>query len=165
MHRRYNLDVFSRLIEKLNEKIDDVGIGCDVIVGFPGETEKHFENTFNFINSLKVSYLHVFSYSERRDTLAVILDGKVEIKDRKLRSQLLRNLSNKKKFDFYLKHIGKTRDVLFESAKNGSIEGWTTNYIRVKTEYNKDFENNILPVKLLEANGTKYVSGIVENKK
>ena len=165
MRRRYNLDTFSRLIENLNSKIDDVGIGCDVIVGFPGETEKHFENTFNFINSLKVSYLHVFSYSERRDTLAVILDGKVEIKDRKLRSQLLRNLSNKKKFDFYLKHIGKTRDVLFESAKNGSIEGWTTNYIRVKTEYNKDFENNILPVKLLEANGTKYVSGIVENKK
>jgi threonylcarbamoyladenosine tRNA methylthiotransferase MtaB len=163
MRRRYNLEFFGNLIQKLNDKISDAGIGCDVIVGFPGETEKHFENTFNFINSLNVSYLHVFSYSERRDTPASLMDGKVEIKDRKLRSQLLRNLSNKKKFEFYSKHLGKTENVLFESVKNGSIEGWTTNYIRVSVSANKDFENKILPVKLLETNGTKYIRGRAEN--
>jgi threonylcarbamoyladenosine tRNA methylthiotransferase MtaB len=163
MRRRYNLDYFSDLIHKLNEKIADVGIGIDVIVGFPGESEKHFENTFNFINSLKISYLHVFNYSERKNTQAVEMNGKVDVKERKLRSQILRNLSNKKKFDFYLKHTGKTHDVLFESGKNDAIEGWTTNYIRVKTKYEKDFENNILPVKLMEANGIKYISGIVDN--
>jgi threonylcarbamoyladenosine tRNA methylthiotransferase MtaB len=163
MRRRYNLEFFGNLIQKLNDKISDVGIGCDVIVGFPGETEKHFENTFNFINSLNVSYLHVFSYSERRDTPASLMEGKVEIKDRKLRSQLLRNLSNKKKFEFYSKHIGKTENILFESVKNGSIEGWTTNYIRVRVSENKDFENKILPVKLLEINGIKYIRGRAEN--
>ncbi|MCX6165431.1 MAG: tRNA (N(6)-L-threonylcarbamoyladenosine(37)-C(2))-methylthiotransferase MtaB [Ignavibacteriae bacterium] len=162
MRRRYNPEFFGNLIQKLNEKINDAGIGIDVIVGFPGEKEKHFENTFNFINSLNVSYLHVFNYSERRDTQATEMDEKVDVKDRKLRSQVLRNLSNKKKFEFYLKHIDKTQDVLFESAKNGSIEGWTPNYIRVKVKYQKEFENNILPVRLKEANGVKYISGTVD---
>lgn len=164
MRRRYNPEFFSNLIQKLNEKINDVGIGIDVIVGFPGEKEKHFENTFNFINSLNVSYLHVFNYSERKDTPATEMDEKVDVKDRKLRSQVLRNLSNKKKFEFYLKHIDKKQDVLFESAKSESIEGWTSNYIRVKVKYQKEFENNILPVRLNEANGVKYISGTVENK-
>jgi len=165
MRRRYNLEFFGNLIQKINEKIDDAGIGIDVIVGFPGESEKHFENTFNFINSLKISYLHVFNYSQRRNTLASEMDGKVDIKERKLRSEVLRNLSNKKKYDFYLKHIGITQEVLFESKKNDFIEGWTTNYIRVKTKYEKDFENNILPIKLIDANGIKYISGIVEKNK
>jgi threonylcarbamoyladenosine tRNA methylthiotransferase MtaB len=162
MRRRYNLENFGNLIQKINEKIEDAGIGIDVIVGFPGEKEKHFENTFNFINSLNVSYLHVFNYSERRNTEAVEMDGKVDVKDRKLRSQVLRNLSNKKKFEFYLKYIDKKFDVLFESPKNGYIEGWTSNYMRVKVKYREEFENSILPVRLNEINGVKYISGTVE---
>jgi threonylcarbamoyladenosine tRNA methylthiotransferase MtaB len=164
MRRRYNLEFFGDLIYKLSESINDVGIGIDVIVGFPGESEKHFENTFNFLNSLPVTYLHVFNYSERRDTVAITLDGKIDVKERKLRSRVLRDLSNKKKFDFYLKHIGKTQEVLFEKAKDNVIEGWTTNYIRVKADYEKDFENNILRVKLIDTNETKYINGIVEKQ-
>lgn len=162
MRRRYNTSIFEKLIAKLNSEIKDVGIGIDVIVGFPGETEKHFENCFNFINSLNISYLHVFNYSERRNTQAVMMDGKVEIKDRKLRSQVLRNLSNKKKFDFYLKHIGSKQDVLFESRKSNFIEGWTSNYIRVRADYKNEYENNILPVRLNESIGIKHIKGFVE---
>jgi threonylcarbamoyladenosine tRNA methylthiotransferase MtaB len=132
-------------------------------VGFPGEKEKHFENTFNFINSLNVSYLHVFNYSERRDTPATEMDEKVDVKDRKLRSQVLRNLSNKKKFEFYLKHINKKQDVLFETGKDNFIEGWTSNYIRVRVNFRKEFENNILPVRLNDVNGVKYLNGTVKN--
>jgi threonylcarbamoyladenosine tRNA methylthiotransferase MtaB len=164
MKRRYNPGTFENLILKLNERIDDVGIGVDVIVGFPGESEKHFENCFNFINSLNISYLHVFNYSERRNTQAIGMDGKVDVKDRKLRSQVLRNLSNKKKYDFYLRHTGKKQDVLFETAKNGFIEGWTSNYIRVRVKNEKEFENNILPVRLEEAIGVKHIHGTVEIK-
>lgn len=162
MRRRYNLGFFHDLIHKLNESIDDVGIGVDVIVGFPGEKEKHFENTFNFLNSLPISYLHVFSYSERRNTLAVTMEGKVDVKDRKNRSSILRNLSNKKKFEFYSRHAGKKSEVLFETGKDGIIEGWTTNYIRVRTNFEKEYENKIIPIKLTETNGNKYVTGIVE---
>ncbi|MBI5402197.1 MAG: tRNA (N(6)-L-threonylcarbamoyladenosine(37)-C(2))-methylthiotransferase MtaB [Ignavibacteriae bacterium] len=162
MRRRYNTDFFHDLIHKLSERVSDVGIGIDVIVGFPGETEKHFENTYNFLNSLPISYLHVFSYSERRNTFAVTLDGKVEVKDRKTRSSVLRNLSNKKRHEFYTSHTGKKAEVLFETGRDGMIEGWTTNYIRVKSEYKKEYENNILPARLTEASGSKFVKGIVE---
>lgn len=162
MKRRYNTELFGNLISKLNEKIDDVGIGVDVIVGFPGESEKHFENSFNFINSLQVSYLHVFNYSERRNTPAINMEGKVDIKERKVRSQVLRNLSNKKKFDFYLKHAGTIQNVLFETGKEGFIEGWTSNYIRTKVKFSKELENNILPVRLNEVSGSKYISGTIE---
>lgn len=162
MKRRYNPEFFRDLIEKLNERIGDAGIGIDVIVGFPGETEKHFENTFNFINSINISYLHVFNYSERRNTAAAVMDGKVEVKERKLRSQILRNLSNKKKFEFYTRHIDKKQDVLFETRKGDFIEGWTSNYIRGRVEYRKEYENNILPVRFSEATGVKYLCGKVE---
>ncbi len=161
MKRRYNLELFNDLINKLNNKIPDIGIGIDVIVGFPGESEKHFENTFNFINSLNISYLHVFNYSERRNTLAAKMNEKVDIKERKIRSQILRNLSNKKKYEFYSKHINKKMYVLFETEKDGFIEGWTSNYIRVRTKYQKIFENNILPIVLKEPNGVKYIIGSI----
>lgn len=164
MRRRYNLDFFGNLIQKLNEKIEDAGIGIDVIIGFPGETEKHFENTYNFLKSLQISYLHVFSYSERRNTLAVTLDGKVDIKERKNRSSILRNLSNKKRFEFYLKHTGSRKEVLFETGKDGTIEGWTDNYIRVRSDFQKEFENKILLADLGEVNGSKYINGKVNKQ-
>lgn len=162
MRRRYNTVFFHDLIHKLSERVNDAGIGIDVIVGFPGETEKHFENTYNFLNSLPISYLHVFSYSERRNTFAATLDGKVDVKERKIRSSVLRNLSNKKRFEFYASHTGKKAEVLFETGRDGMIEGWTTNYIRVKSEFKKEFENNILPARLTEVSGSKFVKGIVE---
>jgi len=151
MRRRYNSDFYKDLIYKINNKIKDVGIGVDVIVGFPGETDTHFDNTYKFLNSLPISYLHVFSYSERRDTVAIELPDSIDVRKRKFRSQVLRNLSNKKKFDFYSKYIGTEQEVLFETIKDaGLIEGYTRNYIRVKTEYIAGEENSILNVKLTE---------------
>lgn len=157
MKRRYNRDFFSDLIYKIREQIQDAGIGVDVIVGFPGEKENHFKETFNFLNSLPVSYLHVFSYSERPDTHSVNLSGKVQTFEKKKRSKILRNLSEMKRSEFYKNYIGKTADVLFETSKNGSIEGWTGNYIRVRTDSVNKIENRILSVKLIKSEGIKPV--------
>ncbi|MEO6694805.1 MAG: tRNA (N(6)-L-threonylcarbamoyladenosine(37)-C(2))-methylthiotransferase MtaB [Ignavibacteria bacterium] len=162
MRRRYNTDSYKRLILKLNDKIKDVGIGVDVIVGFPGETEECFENTYNFLAELPVSYLHVFSYSERRNTEAINFPDKAEVKDRKRRSELLRNLSDKKRSDFYSRMIGSEQNVLFETMKNDDfIEGWTTNYIRVKVKANYTFENRICKVRLQPTDDTKSVPSAI----
>lgn len=162
MKRRYNTDYFEGLIYKLKESIPNVGIGIDVIVGFPGETEKHFQNTYDFLNSLPFSYLHVFTYSERRNTAAFGFKDKIEIKERKKRNEILRNLSNKKKFEFYSKYTGSNQKVLFESKiteTNGEeiLEGWTQNYIRVVTGYDIALENTIVTVRLTEADGINPV--------
>lgn len=164
MRRRYNSEFYKELIFKLNEKIKDVGIGVDVIVGFPGETENHFDNTFNFLESLPISYLHVFSYSERRNTDAINFQGKVDIKERKRRSELLRSLSNKKRFDFYSRYIGSEQTVLFETRKNDDfIEGFTTNYIKVKVKADDSIENKICNVKLIETEGVRPVISEILN--
>ncbi|MCY7362782.1 MAG: radical SAM protein, partial [Ignavibacteria bacterium] len=168
MRRRYNREYYFDLIHRLNEEIEEVGIGVDVITGFPGETEEHFLNTFNFLESLPVSYLHVFNYSERKNTDARLLPGKVDIRERKRRSELLRNLSNKKRFDFYTKFIGTDQSVLFESRKSDDfIEGLTTNYIRVKISSDNtnnivnidSIENKVLKINLTETDGVKPVLG------
>jgi len=158
MRRRYDREYYRNLIFKLNQEIKDVGIGVDVIVGFPGESEKHFENTYDFLESLQISYLHVFSYSERSNTDAVKQPGKVDVRDRKRRSELLRSLSNKKRFDFYSKYTGTTQKVLFESIKNnGYIEGFSENYIRAKTIALPGLENEVKEVVFTETNGIKPV--------
>lgn len=158
MRRRYDREYYRDLIFKLNQEIKDVGIGVDVIVGFPGESEKHFENTYNFLDSLQISYLHVFSYSERSNTDAVNLSGKVDVRDRKRRSELLRSLSNKKRFDFYSKYTGTAHKVLFETKKNdGYIEGFTENYIRAKTKAVHGLENKVKEVMFTETDGIKPV--------
>ena len=162
MKRRYNRELFEELIYKLNEEIKYVGIGVDVIIGFPGETDSHFRNTFDFLESLPISYLHVFNYSERRNTKAITLDGKVDVNKRKERSLLMRNLSAKKKFDFYSKFIGSEQEVLFEKLKKDSkgnliIEGFTTNYIRVSKKGVSNVENSVQQVKLLKMNGVKPI--------
>lgn len=158
MRRRYNAGFYKDLIYKINDKIKDVGIGVDVIVGFPGETDTHFDNTYKFLNSLPISYLHVFSYSERRDTVAIELPNSIDVRKRKFRSQVLRNLSNKKRFDFYSKYIGTEQEVLFETIKDaGMIEGYTRNYIRVKASYSSGTENTIKKVKLAETDSVKPV--------
>lgn len=158
MRRRYNADFYKDLIYKINDKICDVGIGVDVIVGFPGETDAHFDNTYRFLNSLPISYLHVFSYSERRDTVAIELPNSIDVRKRKFRSQVLRNLSNKKRFDFYSKYMGTEHEVLFETIKDaGVIEGYTRNYIRVKAPFSSGTENTIRKVKLIETDSVKPV--------
>ncbi|MEO8210387.1 MAG: radical SAM protein, partial [bacterium] len=158
MRRRYNPEFYRDLIYKLNKEIKDVGIGVDVIIGFPGETEKHFNNTYEFLESLPISYLHVFNYSERRNTDAINLPNKVDVRERKRRSELLRNLSNKKRLEYYFKFSGTTQSVLFETQKNDDfIEGFTTNYIKVKTEAGSNLENSIHDVILLEADGINPV--------
>ncbi len=158
MRRRYNKEYYKDLINKLNENIKEIGIGVDVITGFPGESEKHFENTYSFLENLSVSYLHVFNYSERRNTDAVLLGNKVDVRDRKRRSKLLRELSDKKRYEFYSKFIGSGQKVLFETQKSDDyVEGYTTNYIKVKARAVTGLENSIRDVRLTDADGVKPV--------
>lgn len=166
MRRRYNLGFFRELIEKVNAEIPDVGVGIDVIIGFPGETDANFMNTYDFLNSLQISYLHVFSYSERKNTLAVTMPGKVDIAKKKQRSETLRNLSAKKKYDFYSRFIGTKQKVLFENRVMNSggkdyIEGWTNNYVRVRINNDVSLQNGISEVVLNNLNGIKSVESLI----
>lgn len=167
MKRRYNTEMFGELIHRVRREISDAGIGIDVIVGFPGETDENFMHTYEFLDSLPFTYLHVFSYSERKNTPAAVMDGKVDIRTRRKRSEMLRNLSAKKKFEFYSAFSGKNMKVLFESTvinENGNsyIEGWTSNYIRVRAKNHPGLQNKISEVELTTINGVKPVKGIVK---
>jgi threonylcarbamoyladenosine tRNA methylthiotransferase MtaB len=136
-------------------------IGVDVIVGFPGETDEDFLETYNYLNQLDISYLHVFTYSERADTDALKLGGIVPLAIRKKRNKMLRILSAKKLRDFYLQHAGTERKVLFEhEGPAGIMHGFTDNYIKVKTTYRADAYNQLLSVKLsaLGADGLMLIN-------
>jgi threonylcarbamoyladenosine tRNA methylthiotransferase MtaB len=136
-----------RVILKTKHLIPDVGIGVDVIVGYPSETEKEFMETYNFLLNLPISYLHVFTYSERPDTKALTVSESVDPAERKRRSKMLRILSDKKKNYFYNQMIGKNVDVLFESKdEDGTVKGFSSNYVRVQNRFNKDLENQICNV-------------------
>jgi threonylcarbamoyladenosine tRNA methylthiotransferase MtaB len=120
-------------------------IGVDVIVGFPGETDDYFKETFDFLHALDISYLHVFTYSERDNTHALTLDPVVPMNIRHERNKTLRNLSYMKMQYFTEQHAGQTRNVLFEHRdKNGMMEGYTDNYIRISTPYREEWENTIV---------------------
>lgn len=161
MRRRYNRDFYRELISKLNTKIPGLGIGVDVIIGFPGETDERFNNTLRFLEELEISYLHVFSYSERRNTYAVTLPGRVDISARKERSRILRELSNKKRLNFYSRNIGNGHKVLFETPKDdGYIYGFTGNYVKVRTPKNSLLENKIIPFEITAAENYLYTEGI-----
>ena len=163
MRRRYNREHYENLIYKLKDEIPNIGIGVDVIIGFPQESDERFENTFNFIESLPVSYLHVFTYSERRNTHAVTLEGRVDIHARKERSRKLRELSNTKKLSFYKNNTGKIHNVLFETIKEDDyIYGFTDNYIKVRVSAKKEYENNVLSVKIKNADSISYTEGEVQ---
>lgn len=162
MRRRYNRDYYENLIYKLNKENPNTGIGVDVIIGFPQETDARFENTYNFLESLPISYLHVFTYSERRNTHAVTLDGRVDIPARRERSRLLRELSSAKKLSFYKNNTGKTHKVLFETIKEDDyIYGFTDNYIKVRVTAKPEFENNILSAKIINADSFNFTEGEV----
>ena len=136
MRRRYLRDLYVDKVQKIRTLIPNCSIGVDVIVGFPGETDEHFDQTVDFLKELDITYLHVFTYSERENTPAKDYEGKIPMEIRKLRNKTLRNLSIKKQRAFYEKNIGMQRPVLFESEiQNDFIYGYTDNYIRVKTNY------------------------------
>lgn len=149
MQRRYNADYYRELILKLKNAIPDIGIGVDVIVGYPGESEKEFLETYNFLLDLPISYLHVFTYSERPDTKAISLQNTVEVNERRRRNNMLRILSEKKKNKFYMENIGKDLEVLFESeVTDGFVKGFSSNYIRVENKFVENISNKFSIVKV-----------------
>ncbi|PTX20138.1 threonylcarbamoyladenosine tRNA methylthiotransferase MtaB [Pontibacter mucosus] len=153
MRRRYLRELYADRVAKIKSLMPHCCIGVDVIVGFPGETEEDFLETYNFINGLDVSYLHVFPYSERENTLAPEMEGKVSIKDRNRRADMLRILSEKKKRRFYEQNIGREFTVLFEDdVKDGQMEGWTENYVRVVAKYDPVLVNEMKHVRLTQIN-------------
>ena len=158
MKRRYNTDLYKSRVEHIKKIIPDCCIGVDVIVGYPGEKEDHFEQTYSFIESMDVSYLHVFSYSKRKDTFAASLNDQVTKERKEYRSKSLHHLSNKKKKQFYNQYINKIRPVLVEQSINGKIQGFTDNYIKVNVDQELSCYNKIIPV-LLNENKGNYMQG------
>ena len=154
MKRRYNTKLYHDKIKKIKDEIPNVCIGADVIVGFPKEDDNEFNKTLNFIKNLDISYLHVFSYSERENTKAILLDNKVPNNKISERSKMLRILSSKLQRKFYLKYEYTEQDVLFEKDnKDGYMNGFTKNYIKVKVPYNEDLikqRSNVLLSKIDE---------------
>ncbi|HET6991802.1 MAG TPA: tRNA (N(6)-L-threonylcarbamoyladenosine(37)-C(2))-methylthiotransferase MtaB [Bacteroidia bacterium] len=156
MRRRYLRDVYENRVARIKELMPHCCIGVDVIVGFPGETEEDFIETYNFLNQLDISYLHVFTYSERPNTDAIEMQGVVPIQERKRRNKMLRILSEKKLRHFYSQHEGTERPVLFEHEnRDGQMFGYTDNYIKVKFPYDENLTNKITEVNLtkIEADG------------
>lgn len=151
MKRRYNRELYTDRVSKIKEVMPDCCIGVDVIVGFPGETDDHFLDTYNYLSNLDISYLHVFTYSERENTPAATMEGAVPLKVRKKRSKMLRGLSVKKRRAFYESQLGKTKTVLWEAEnKEGFIQGFTENYVKVKTYWNPELVNQLQSVQLIE---------------
>lgn len=151
MKRRYNKELYIERVKEIKRVMPDCCIGVDVITGFPGETEEHFLETYNFLNSLDISYLHVFTYSERGNTEAAEMDGTVDYGLRKKRSKMLRVLSAKKRRLFYESQLGKVKEVLFEgNFKEGYITGFTENYVKVKSLWNPELINTKRKILLKE---------------
>lgn len=150
MKRRYRRELYSDRVKLIKEKIPNACIGVDVIVGFPGETDEHFNNTFKFLEGLNVDYFHVFTYSERSNTPAASMSHSVPFDKRNQRSEALRNLSLKKKYSFYQKYLGTQQKVLIEHKEvDGTYSGFTENYIRVVVqEANETMINKVLTVEL-----------------
>lgn len=163
MRRKYKSDLYRSRIERIKKRMPDCGIGVDVIVGFPGETDDHFLDTYHFLNELPVSYLHVFPYSERPNTTARKMQGVVPVKTRGERTTQLRSLSEKKKRAFYESQLGNSRPVLFESeVRNGMMQGYTDNYVRVAAEYDPLAVETLVPFKLDRINEDFLMEGEFE---
>lgn len=146
MRRRYRRELYAERVQLIKERMPHCCIGVDVIVGFPGETEEHFMETYRFLHDLDVSYFHVFTYSERSNTLAAEMEETVPVHTRHERNRLLRNLSYQKMRFFTEQHFGQQRPVLFEHGvrKNNMMEGYTDNYIRIETPYKEALVNKIV---------------------
>ena len=162
MKRRYLSKLYRDRINHVKQVMPNACIGADVIVGFPGETEEEFMKTYNFIKSLDLSYLHVFTYSERDNTEAVGLNNVVPSNIRSKRSKLLRALSVKLKRKFYMSQLGTTKNVLFEPEnRNGFIYGFSTNYVRIKTPWRSSIKDKIIPFELQNISDDGLVTGEV----
>jgi threonylcarbamoyladenosine tRNA methylthiotransferase MtaB len=160
MRRRYRSDLYRSRVELIRELIPDACIGVDVITGHPGETEELFQESFDFINSLDVSYLHVFTYSERPNTHALTLEPVIPKQERKKRTHKLRRLSQKKRFEFDSRFAGEVRPTLFEeSEKDGLMFGWTNNYVRVAIPFNERLVNTIQDIELLDLTKDGHYTG------
>lgn len=154
MRRRYKRELYAERVAKIKELMPHCCIGADLIVGFPGEAEEDFVETCRFVNELDVSYLHVFTYSERPGTPAMEMEGAVDMEERRRRNQMLTILSEKKRRHFYRQHLGQERPVLFEKSKEkGMMSGFTDNYIRIEMPLHKELINTI---------GLVYLDGINE---
>ncbi|WP_089795846.1 tRNA (N(6)-L-threonylcarbamoyladenosine(37)-C(2))-methylthiotransferase MtaB [Chryseobacterium wanjuense] len=166
MKRRYLTKLYNDRVNKIREVMPHAAIGVDVIVGFPGETEERFMETYNFLNELPITYLHVFTYSERENTEAAEMDGVVPIPERKKRNKMLRILSEKKKMAFYQTQLGKTLPVLWEHEnKDGKMFGFTENYVRVQKDFDPASVNQIefLNLEKILSDGTVSVQSSYES--
>lgn len=166
MKRRYLTKLYNDRVNKIREVMPDAAIGVDVIVGFPGETEERFMETYNFLNELPITYLHVFTYSERENTEAAEMEGVVPIAERKKRNKMLRILSEKKKMAFYQTQLGKTLPILWEHEnKDGKMFGFTENYVRVQKDFDPAFVNQIefLNLEKILSDGTVSVQSSYQN--
>jgi threonylcarbamoyladenosine tRNA methylthiotransferase MtaB len=153
MKRRYKRELYQERVQKIKEIMPDCCIGVDVIVGHPGETDEEFKESYNFINDLDISYLHVFTYSERENTSALLIKPVVPQNKRAERSRMLHILSDKKRRYFYEQHIGSEQDVLFEAEENdGFMTGFTSNYVKVNAKYDPLLINDIKRIKLKSIN-------------
>ncbi len=162
MRRRYKRELYTERVAYIKSVMPHCCIGVDVIVGFPGETEEQFLETVDFIKSMDVSYLHVFTYSERKNTLAAQMDAPVPMEERRRRNSILRLLSEKKRLRFYNQHVGTDRKVLFESKENeGQLVGFTDNYIKVQIPYEEHYINSIQDVQLSDINKKGVATGIL----
>ncbi|WP_207493187.1 tRNA (N(6)-L-threonylcarbamoyladenosine(37)-C(2))-methylthiotransferase MtaB [Aridibaculum aurantiacum] len=149
MRRRYRRELYAERVAQIKQLMPHCAIGVDVIVGFPGETDEHFQETYDFLHELDVSYLHTFTYSERENTLASGMKNVIHMNVRNDRNKKLRNLSFMKMSEHTRRHIGDTRKVLFEANdKNGMMEGYTDNYIKVTTPHRQDWVNEIIDWKI-----------------
>ena len=145
MRRRYKRELYAERVSLIKTLMPHCAIGVDVIVGFPGETEEEFKETFDFLHALDISYLHVFTYSERDNTHALTLGQVVPMQIRHERNKTLRNLSYMKNQFFTEQHKGQTRKVLFEGhCKNDMMEGYTDNYIKVTTPFRQEWVNQVI---------------------
>ncbi len=166
MKRRYLTKLYNDRVNKIREVMPHAAIGVDVIVGFPGETEERFMETYNFLNELPITYLHVFTYSERENTEAAEMEGVVPIPERKKRNKMLRILSEKKKMAFYQTQLGKTLPVLWEHEnKDGKMFGFTENYVRVQKDFDQASVNQIefLNLEKILSDGTVSVHSSYES--
>jgi threonylcarbamoyladenosine tRNA methylthiotransferase MtaB len=158
MKRKYSTGLFAERVKKIRELLPDAFIGVDIIAGTNGETEELFQKSYNFINTVEISQLHAFPYSERSGTQALKIPWKVPVEERKLRTQKYINLSEKKLLAFYSKNLGSVRTALFEDQNNkGNMAGFTENYIKVETNFNPKLINSLVNVKLLEIETNGHV--------
>ena len=161
MHRRYDRELYASRVQKIKGLMPNACIAADVIVGFPGETDEDFMETFHFLEQVDISYLHVFTYSKRANTLAAKLESLVPDNVKKGRSEALHKLSDAKKYQFYQHNQGREAMVLFESDNTqGFMHGFTENYIRVKTKFNPEFVNRVMLVNLENLSGDCYLVDI-----